>query len=351
MQTKAHNIGWAGIWRVLMVIVLAAAAYFARNAIISLLFAIVISSAIDSPVDFLNRKLRFPRIVATAVVFLAGALFVALIVSLILPVALFELSSLMGQFSGTSAEALFKDFSPIIEIFTKNFSITNIGQIVDIVISGTAPIANTIGNIIGGMAFGVSILIISFYLTISEDGVGRFLRAVLPEKMEDPILKVYYRSKKKIGRWFQAQMLLSLVVGAIVSLGLWALGVKYAFVIGLFAAIFEIMPVVGPIFSGVVGTIIALSSSFSLGLYTAILFIAVQQVENNLFVPLFMKKAVNIHPVIALFSIMAGFQLFGVVGMIVAVPIAVVIQDIVEEKVEKKRFIREKDKMEAAENA
>jgi predicted PurR-regulated permease PerM len=88
-----------------------------------------------------------------------------------------------------------------------------------------------------------------------------------------------------------------------------------------------------------------------LGLYTAILFIAVQQVENNLFVPLFMKKAVNIHPVIALFSIMAGFQLFGVVGMIVAVPIAVVIQDIVEEKVEKKRFIREKDKMEAAENA
>jgi predicted PurR-regulated permease PerM len=129
----------------------------------------------------------------------------------------------------------------------------SIGQVTDIVLSGTAPIAQTIGNIIGGIAFGVSILIISFYLTLSQDGVGRFLRAILPEKVEDPVLRVYYRSKKKIGRWFQAQMLLSIVVGTLVSLGLWALGVKYAFVIGLLAAVFEIMPVVGPIFSGAVG--------------------------------------------------------------------------------------------------
>jgi len=131
-------------------------------------------------------------------------------------------------------------------------------------------------------------------------------------------------------------------VGTIVSLGLWALGVKYAFVIGLLAAIFEIMPVVGPIFSGAVGTVIALSSSLTLGLYTALLFIAVQQIENNLLVPVFMKKAVNIHPVVALFSIMVGFQLFGVVGMVIAVPVAVVFQDVVEDKAEKKRFAREK---------
>jgi len=217
----------------------------------------------------------------------------------------------------------------------------SIGQVTDIILSGTAPIAQTIGSLISGVAFGVSILIISFYLTLSQEGVGRFLRAVLPEKVEDPVLRVYYRSKKKIGRWFQAQMLLSLVVGTLVLLGLWALGVKYAFVIGLFAAVFEIMPVVGPIFSGAVGTLIALSSSLSLGLYAMLLFIIVQQLENNLLVPLFMKKAVNIHPVVALFAIMAGYQLFGVIGMVIAVPTSVVIQDVIEERVEKKRSARD----------
>jgi len=341
MNTRAHNIGWASIWRVLAVVALAAAAYFAKDALLALIFAIVLSSALDAPVDFLNRKFKLPRIVATALVFLAGILVIALIVSLILPVAIFEFSSLIGQFAGTAADALFKDLAPVVDVITKNFSLVSIGQVTDIILSGTAPIAQTIGSLISGVAFGVSILIISFYLTLSQDGVGRFLRAVLPEKVEDPVLRVYYRSKKKIGRWFQAQMLLSLVVGTLVSLGLWVLGVKYAFVIGLFAAVFEIMPVVGPIFSGAVGTLIALSSSLSLGLYAMLLFIIVQQLENNLLVPLFMKKAVNIHPVVALFAIMAGYQLFGVIGMVIAVPTSVVIQDVIEERVEKKRSARD----------
>jgi predicted PurR-regulated permease PerM len=72
-----------------------------------------------------------------------------------------------------------------------------------------------------------------------------------------------------------------------------------------------------------------------------LLFIIVQQLENNLLVPLFMKKAVNIHPVVALFAIMAGYQLFGVIGMVIAVPTSVVIQDVIEERVEKKRSARD----------
>jgi len=137
-------------------------------------------------------------------------------------------------------------------------------------------------------------------------------------------------------------LLLSLVVGLLVSGGLWILGVRYALVIGLLAAVLEIMPVVGPIFSGAVGTLIALSTSLSLGLYTLLLFVFIQQIENNLLVPLFMKRAVDIHPVVALFSIMAGLQLLGVAGMIISVPLAVVVQDVIEERVEKKQAMREK---------
>ncbi|MFA4999684.1 MAG: AI-2E family transporter [Parcubacteria group bacterium] len=341
MHIEAHNISWVTIWRIIAVIALLIAAYFARDALVALLSAIVISSALDAPVDFLYRKLKFPRILATALIFAVVILVVALIVALVLPVTVIELTSLISQFAGTAADSFFKDVSPLIDAVTKNFSLVSLGQIAGVILKGAAPVAQTIGGILGGLVSAVSIFIISFYLTVSQDGVGRLLRAALPERVEESVLRVYYRSKKKIGRWLQAQLLLSLVVGTLVALGLWALGVKYAFIIGLLAAVFEIMPVVGPIFSGAVGTIIALSSSLPLGLYTLLLFIVVQQVENNLLVPFFMKKAVNIHPVVALFSIMAGFQLFGVIGMVMAVPVSVILQDVIEEKLEKKRLARE----------
>jgi len=338
MTERGHDIGWATIWRVLAVVIFAAVIYFAKDAVIALLFAIIVSSALDGPVVYLNKKFKFPRLAGTALIFLLGIIFATLVVYIILPVAFLEFTSFAGQFAGTAAGSIFKDLSSLANLVTREFSIVSIGQISDVILRGTYPVAQTIGNILGGVAFGISVLIISFYLTLSQDGVGRFLRAILPEKFEDSVLDIYYRSKRKIGRWLQAQLLLSVIVGVLVSCGLWMLGVKYALVIGLLAAVFEIMPVVGPIFSGAVGTLIALSDSLTLGLYTALLFLIVQQLENNLLVPVLMKKVVDIHPVVALFSIMAGFQLLGIVGMIVAVPVAVVIQDMIETRVEKKKL-------------
>jgi len=341
MNTGVYNIGWTTIWRVFMVIALIAGAFFARDAIIILILAIIISSALDAPVEILSRKLKMPRIAATAIIFITGIIIVMLVLSLILPIAIIELSSLLGQFTEADTNNLFQNFAPIADMLTKGFSFENLGQIANIIFNSTISVFQTIGSIVGGIVSVISIFIISFYLTISQDGVGKFLRAILPEKVEDAVLRTYYRSKQKIGRWFQAQILLSLTVGTLVSLGLWLLGVEYALAIGLLAAVFEIMPVVGPLFSGAIGTIIALTDSLSLGLYALLFFIIVQQLENHLIVPLFMKKAVNIHPVVAIFSIMAGFQLFGIIGMIIAVPIAVVLQDIIEQRMENKQNARD----------
>jgi len=341
MNTGVYNIGWATIWRVFMVIALIAGAFFARDAIIILLLAIIISSALDVPVDILSRKLKMPRIAATAIIFITGIIIAVLVLSIMLPIAIIELSALMGQFTEAETSDLFQNFAPIVDMFTKGFSFENIGQITNIIFSSAVSVIQTIGSIVGGIISVISIFIISFYLTISQDGVGKFLRAILPEKVEDAVLRTYYRSKQKIGRWFQAQILLSLTVGTLVSLGLWLLGVEYALAIGLLAGVFEIMPVVGPLFSGAIGTLIALTDSLSLGLYALLFFIIVQQLENHLIVPLFMKKAVNIHPVVAIFSIMAGFQLFGIIGMIIAVPVAVVLQDVIEQRMESKQHARD----------
>jgi len=341
MNTGIYNIGWMTIWRIFIVAVLMVGAFFAKESIIILLLAIIISSALDPSVDALSRKLKIPRIASTIVIFITGILIIALVLLLILPIAVFELSALIGQFTEAETDTLFQDFAPMVNMFTKDFSLANIGQITSIVLSGTASVVQTISSVVGGVVSVILILMVSFYLTLSQDGVSKFLRAVLPEKIEDTVLHTYYRSKQKIGRWFQAQILLSLTIGILVSLGLWLLGVEYAFAIGLLSAAFQIMPNVGPLFSGAIGTLIALTDSFILGFYTLLFFIVIQQLENHLIVPLFMKKAINIHPVVTIFSIMVGFQLFGIIGMIIAVPIAIVLQDVIEQRIENKQYARE----------
>lgn len=340
MAKMELEITWSSLWRIFIVFILGAAAIFAQDALLALFLAIIISSALDTPVAFLKDRLKIPRILGTASIFAIGIIFLSLLVYIILPIITLEISSLAGMLSGTAAGALFSDVSSVIKMGTNQFSLVTLGQLTETIFKGTSPVFATIGNILSGIAFGLSVLIISFYLTLTRDGVGRFLRAVLPDRMEESVLAVYYRSKKKISRWLQAQLLLSIVIGVLVSGGLWFLGVKYSLVIGLLAALFEIMPVVGPIFSGAVGTLIALSDSFALGIYALLLFVIIQQLENHLLVPVFMKKVVDIHPVIALFSLLAGFQILGIPGMIVAVPVAVVVQDVVEARMEKKRLSR-----------
>ena len=98
----------------------------------------------------------------------------------------------------------------------------------------------------------------------------------MPDAYEKPFLHIFNRFKLKIRRWFAAQLALSLIIGILVGVGLWLLGVKYFLVLAILAAVFEIVPIIGPILAGAAAFLIASSSSISLGLYTLLFFFVVQ---------------------------------------------------------------------------
>jgi len=151
-------------------------------------------------------------------------------------------------------------------------------------------------------------------------------------------LDIYYRAKQKIGRWLQAQVLLSLTVGLLVYIGLSIIGIEHALLIAVLAAIFELIPVVGPIFSGLIAIFIAFTTtmSASTAIWTLVLFSGIHFLEANVLVPLFMHRAVHLHPVVVITALMIGSYVFGIIGMIIAVPIVVVVQEIVEGRIRKK---------------
>src|SRR3989338_1092056 len=325
---KNFEITWVSLWRIVGMLMLASILYAALDIWIAVLLSIVISSALDPFVSWLERK-NIPRIIGSLGIFIFVILTVALILYTIVPLALSELHILLKNvnkgFSEFGDPALSLEATRIITEVNDS-----LGRFTNLLISGSASFVDALSKFFGGLVLTLSVFVLSFYLTIDRDGVEKLLRELSPANYEEKILEVYFRVRKKIGQWLHGQILLSLSVGLSVFLGLCLMGVKYSLVLGILAGILEIVPFVGPIVSGGLAFFIALSQSPSAGGYVFFLFLIIQQLEGNLLMPVFMRLTVSLHPALILISLLVGGRLLGFVGLIIAVPLAVTIQEIVD---------------------
>ena len=324
MVQQNIEISWVSLWRVILILALGFALFLMRETVSILLLALLVSTIFDRPVDALERY-GVPRILGTILVYILTFVFLAFLFYTVIPIAIIEFNNLLKNLSGVLEGSGFT-FSGDLSFFN-----TDIKYFTETLLSGGVPLIEILGSLVGGVAFMLAVIVLSFYLTVSRDGVSKFLVAIFPEAMEKKVLGLYTRTKARIGKWFQAQLLLSLVVGTLAFVGLSLLGVKYSLVLGLIAGVLELIPVVGPIFAGALAVSIGLTSSLTLGMYTLILFLGIQQLENNVLVPLVMRRHTGVHPVMILISILGGAQIAGVVGVLLAVPAAVFLQEMAEE--------------------
>src|SRR5262249_602359 len=151
--------------------------------------------------------------------------------------------------------------------------------------SGASPL-EFFSNAIGSVGLVFAVILSSFYLSLTKDGVERFIKVVIPPNYEERILHTYDRSRVLIASWFRTQVLLSLIMGFTVWAGLSLLGIKYAFLIAFLAGVFELVPFIGPFLSGAVAVIVALETSATLAVYALIFFVIAQQFESNVLVPI-----------------------------------------------------------------
>lgn len=327
------EISWTSLWRILFMLIFAVALFYLREVVVILFLALIISSALDAPISYLERK-KIPRIFGAFFVFLSVFGLVAFLLYTIIPTTISEFSDAFAKIEKSSMSALWPFGAP--KELIKNFE-TNFGVLADKLFAGRASIFDLISSVFGGVVFAISVFVLSFYLSVSRDGVEKFLRAILPLDWEEYMVDVYLRVRRKMGLWLQGQMVLSLTVGIAVFLGLLILGVNFSLVLGITAGVFEMVPMVGPIIVGTLAFLAAVSDSWTLGISAIILFIVIQQIENHLLVPMVMRKTIGLHPVIVVISLLAGSQIAGFVGLILAVPTAVIIQELIEDWAVRKR--------------
>lgn len=326
MKKNEFTISWGSLWKILAMLALVAVLFLARDILIAILLAIIISSALDPFVDFLEKR-RIPRLLGTLAIYIASVLVVALIIYIIVPIFLVELNGLIensGDVLGTATESLgintsiFETIRATINEFTGNL------------LGGRTTFVSILSQLLGGLLLMVIVIVISFYLTVGRDGVERFLMTILPEAQHESVLDIYERVRHKISFWFTGQLFLSIFIGVTVYIGLSILGVRYSFILAVTAALFELVPYVGPIFSGSVAILTALASSFTLGVYTLVFFVVIQQFESHVLIPNVNKFTTNLNPVIVIISLLIGAQVFGIIGIILAVPVAVSFEEILE---------------------
>jgi len=266
--------------------------------------------------------------------------------SAFVPVFLEEMSALVDQTAKYIPNgSILNSFQPdtitgakgVVSTISHNASIGEvINSTKDLTTSLSGGFITIFGKAFGGILNLILIIIISFYLSVKEKGIENFLRIVVPDKHEEYVIDLWLRTEHKIGLWMQGQMLLGVIVGLLTYLGLMILGVKYALVIALLTAVLELVPF-GILLAVIPAMLFGyLGGGVSLAFMVGLLYFIIHQFEAYLIYPLIVKKVIGISQLVVVLSLLIGYTLAGFWGVVLAIPVAVILLEFLDDREKKK---------------
>jgi predicted PurR-regulated permease PerM len=188
-----------------------------------------------------------------------------------------------------------------------------------------------IAGVLGGVFGFVTILILTFYMLVEAESLRGSLLHLFPRPRRARADAASRDITLKVSAWLGGQLLLGVIIGTSSAIGLWLIGIPFFYVLALISGIGELIPVVGPILSAIPAIAVASTISLKKVLFVILFFVIQQQVENHLLVPKIMARQVGVSAVTVIVALLIGGKLLGIVGAILAVPTAAIIQVLVSE--------------------
>lgn len=198
-------------------------------------------------------------------------------------------------------------------------------------------------SILQALGVLLTVLVLTMYWLRGYDPIKSTLLSYIPKRYQMRAEDIWLRAEIKLSRWFLGQILISTTVGVTVWLAMLAIGVPFAGVLGIIAALLEIIPLIGPILASVPAILFGLSESLELGLIVALTYIVIQQLESQVLSPILMGRAVHLHPIVVLVAFLMGTILYGIIGGLLAVPMALLVSACVDSLRGEKLHIVPKD--------
>lgn len=317
--------------------------YVVRDIILLLVISIILSSGLTPMVEWLYVRIKIPRAVTVIVVYLLVIGLFILVIALLVPALIQEFGELGNNIGTIRAQFSSQDssFHQVFERYGLGASLDSISQAIAGLTSGI--FERTLGLFSAFFDF-VTVLVISFYLVIEQNAMKDFVKSLTPSSSHIRIANVVTQVQKRLGAWLLGQFALMASIFALTYLGLKLLDVKYALVLSLFAGLLEIVPYLGPILSAVPAVIIGFLVSPTMGLFVIILYIIVQQVENYLLVPRIIGRSIGANPLIVLVALLIGYNVAGLIGVLISAPIVAVITVIAEDYSGQKKLLASEDR-------
>lgn len=333
----------------LFLVILVFALVKLKDLVLVVLTSIVIASFVRTASEKL-KKYHMPKTVSVVGMYIFGFALLSGLFYFFIPVLIIELSKLIPIISNLIPGIL--DSTTVEGAKTVANSLNDgttvlpevLKQLQGSLVSVSSGFFGVIANLFGNIANVILIIVISFYLSLAEDGIESFLKIVTPKKYEEYTISLWKRSQRKIAHWLRGQMFMGLIVGLLTFIGLALVGVEYALLLAVIAAVFEMIP-----FGIILASIPAISLAFASGgltlaILVAGLYVVIQQVETYIVQPLVVRKVTGVSPIAVILSVLVGFKLAGFWGLILAIPVAVTLLEYIKDREQKKIENREYEK-------
>lgn len=295
----------ASIWFILQI----------GDLLLLLFLSFILMSGLRPLVDWLEHR-RMPRIVAILLMYIVVFGFLGVAIASLIPAL------------GAQSNNFVKELPLFINRTFPSYSIdfqSILGQVAPV---GENLLKFTV-NLFSNLIATLTLLTFTFYFLLERKHLLDMLSGLLGVNLGMHVFGIMTRLEKRLSAWVLGQLLLMLFIGGIVYVGLFFLNVEFAIPLAVLAGILEIIPTVGPILSAVPAVLVAFAHSPVLALSVVALYIIVQQIENNILVPLVMKKSVGLSPVLTILALMIGGRFGGIAGAILSVPILLTLQEII----------------------
>lgn len=314
IEISAKTIVFAVVFLILM-----QAVWVVRELLFSFIIAFIIMSAFNPVVSWFE-KWRIPRVASTLVVFVFTIVGIGSLFAWLIPPVVKESTILFKNFP---------DYLKNIELGSDiKLSENLFSQYGSSVTSGAFDfVKSTFSNVI----FLISTIFFSFYFLIEEHVIRRLLMKFFDRKNADTISEIFEKAELRMRAWLWGQLILMLAIGLVTYIGLTVLGVRYALPLAVFAGLLEVVPILGPTISAVPAFIVTASQNLFSGLSVVVLYFIIQQVENQVLVPVVMRRAVGLNPIVTLTALIIGGKLGGILGLLLAIPITLCVETVINE--------------------
>lgn len=291
--------------------------FVVRDVISLLLLSFTVMAGLRPIVDKLE-ELKFPRPFAILLIYIVLFGLIGLAMLIVIPPLVVQFQSLLVEIQRYLSYAV-----PFLNITPAD--ITNqIPFLSQNVLKITTGVFSTL--------FGFfSFFIFTFYFLLERHHLKHFLVNFVGQEAEKKIAAIFRQVEGRLGAWVLGQATLAVIIGFATYLGLTLLGVEFALSLAIIAGLLEIVPIIGPIISAIPAVLVALTTSPVLAVAVVALFFIIQQIENNLVVPMVMRRAVGLPPLVTIIALMIGGKLAGVAGIVLSVPVLVILQVVIRQ--------------------